>query len=293
MHKRSARGGAVALAAATRWRAGRAATTCTRAGRPSGEAAPADGWSGVVRRRRVRRLRRRHLPAAGRRAGRGAGRQATRTANTDRATWAFEAPAGETHRRRDAVARGGRRRRGGGQRRPISSGSLARPKPASSTNAVAASGMSRRRATPAQPLSAENRVVVPAGNLGLASLRRAPPAAGVAGVRMPGRRTATPTATRPPSTSTRRTSCSNRAAGPTASNVSGELASAPTVSGTSDVTFSASDPGLGGVRGGVQRRRPGGAEHGARRKRRALQERGADERRAGGVPVRAARARRR
>ena len=42
---------------------------------------------------------------------------------------------------------------------------------------------------------------------------------------------------------------------PTASNVSGELASAPTVSGTSDVAFSASDPGSGVYRGGVQRRR--------------------------------------
>jgi hypothetical protein len=36
-----------------------------------------------------------------------------------------------------------------------------------------------------------------------------------------------------------------QAAGPTASNVSGELASASTVSGTSDVAFSASDPGSG------------------------------------------------
>ncbi len=36
-----------------------------------------------------------------------------------------------------------------------------------------------------------------------------------------------------------------QAAPPTASNVSGELASAPTVSGTSDVAFSASDPGSG------------------------------------------------
>ncbi len=36
-----------------------------------------------------------------------------------------------------------------------------------------------------------------------------------------------------------------QAAGPSASNVSGELASAPTVAGTSDVAFSASDPGSG------------------------------------------------
>ena len=36
-----------------------------------------------------------------------------------------------------------------------------------------------------------------------------------------------------------------QSAGPSASNVSGELASAPAVSGTSDVTFSASDPGAG------------------------------------------------
>jgi hypothetical protein len=36
-----------------------------------------------------------------------------------------------------------------------------------------------------------------------------------------------------------------QSAGPTASTVSGELASAPTVSGTSDVAFAASDPGAG------------------------------------------------
>lgn len=36
-----------------------------------------------------------------------------------------------------------------------------------------------------------------------------------------------------------------QSAGPTASNVGGELASAPTVSGSSDVTFNASDPGAG------------------------------------------------
>jgi hypothetical protein len=36
-----------------------------------------------------------------------------------------------------------------------------------------------------------------------------------------------------------------QSSGPTASNVSGELASAPTVAGTSDVVFSASDPGSG------------------------------------------------
>jgi hypothetical protein len=36
-----------------------------------------------------------------------------------------------------------------------------------------------------------------------------------------------------------------QAAGPTASDIGGELATAPTVSGTSDVTFNASDPGAG------------------------------------------------
>jgi hypothetical protein len=36
-----------------------------------------------------------------------------------------------------------------------------------------------------------------------------------------------------------------QSAGPTASNVGGELASAPTVSGSSDVTFNAADPGAG------------------------------------------------
>jgi hypothetical protein len=38
-----------------------------------------------------------------------------------------------------------------------------------------------------------------------------------------------------------------QAAGPTATNVSGELATAPTVQGTEDVIFSAGDPGAAGV----------------------------------------------
>ena len=58
----------------------------------------------------------------------------------------------------------------------------------------------------------------------------------------PGRRQ---TATPRPYTSTPRTSLLEQTAGPTATNVSGELTTAPSVRGTSDVAFDASDPGSG------------------------------------------------
>lgn len=71
---------------------------------------------------------------------------------------------------------------------------------------------------------------------------------------------------------------------PSASGVGGELASAATVSGTSDLTFSAADAG-GDLPGGLQRGRPCGAEPPPQRKRRSLSQRGADHGRAGGIPL--------
>ena len=77
-------------------------------------------------------------------------------------------------------------------------------------------------------------------------------------------------------------------AGPTATNVSGELATAPTVRGTSDVAFDASDPGSGvyeavfSVDGQVVQSTVVDENGGRCRERRR------HERRAAGVPVRAA-----
>ena len=216
------------------------------------------------------------------------GEQATRTANTDIATWAFEAPAGESiaaatlWRAGDAA---------GGAVVNATYRVLARRADritqTSSKNACAADRRVHRHGqTPAQPLSAENRVVVPAANLG-SHLYVNASCGGVAGFKC-----------------TEGEDDANGYAaavylyaadivleqteGPSASNVSGELASAPSVRGHERRGVQRDRSRLGRVRGGVQRRRARRAAHGGRRKRRAVQGRGADGGRAGGVPVRAA-----
>jgi hypothetical protein len=95
----------------------------------------------------------------------------------------------------------------------------------------------------AEPLAAGNRVVVPAADLG-AHLYLNAACEGTAGFECPGGS----------GDAEGYAAAVNlyaadivlaQSAGPTATNVSGELASAATVSGVSDVTFSASDPGAG------------------------------------------------
>ncbi len=73
-------------------------------------------------------------------------------------------------------------------------------------------------------------------------------------------------------------------AGPSVGGVGGELASAATVGGASPISFTASDPLSGDLRGRVLGGRPGGAEHRSRRRRRPLPEPGADQRRPAGLP---------
>ena len=143
-------------------RAGRAATTCTRCRTPSGEARRRMGgaglWPGTAS------LRRRHVPAQAARSSRRSARP-TRTANTDIATWAFEAPAGETlagatlWRAGDAD--------GGAAATAAYEFWLAGPSRNRHLRQNALAGWHvRARGNLAQPLSAENRVVVPACNLG-------------------------------------------------------------------------------------------------------------------------------
>ena len=143
-----------------------------------------------------------------------------------------------------------------------------------------------------QPLSTENRVVVPAANLGGHVLRQRL-VRRKRRIQLQGRRAATQTATRPSCTCTPPTSCSNRTRARRADNVSGELASAPVVRGDERRDVQRQRSRLGGVRGGVQRRRAGGAEHGGGRQRRAVPERGSDRRTGWRPSCTCARARRR
>ncbi len=167
--------------------------------------------------------------------------QATRTANTDVARWAFDAPAGESiagatvWRAADAA--------GGAMVNATYQFWLAGPTETAIFEECGAAVVCPGRGNPSQPLSAENRVVVPAGNLG-SHLYAIASCGGVAGFKCrEGEHDASGYA------AVVRVYAADivleQNGGPSASNVSGELASAPVVRGASDVTFSAADPGSG------------------------------------------------
>jgi hypothetical protein len=95
----------------------------------------------------------------------------------------------------------------------------------------------------AQPLSPENEVIAPAGNLG-SNIYGSVSCGGVAGYKCPADKgDANGYAAALYLFAADLTL--EQAEGPHASNVAGELASAPTLQGSSDVTFDASDPGSG------------------------------------------------
>ncbi len=209
---------------------------------PSGESAPADGWSGAV--------------AAGGAAddfatntcdARGAliaalGDQTPHFADSDRATWTFEAPpadnvSGVTLWRAGYL-------HGGGSEKATYQFWLAGPSPTAVFDECLFGNECHGWGVLSEPLSAANRVAVPGANLGHDLYVNVSCGPGLPG-----------------------SECGHgfgdasgyaavvylyaaditleQAAGPTADNLGGELASAPTVGGTSDVTFSASDPGSG------------------------------------------------
>jgi hypothetical protein len=201
---------------------------------PLGESAPADGWSGSVTGTAVYAENTCQqggalLAALG---------PAKRTASTDIASWTFEAPVGES------IAGATLWRSGDADGGSVVNASyqywLAGP---AETNIFDECLGCTGRGNPGEPLAGENRVVVPAANLG-ARLYAIASCGGVADF-----------------------SCKEgehdangyaaavyvyaadlllqQSFGPTAGNVNGELASAAVVRGDSDLTFTATDPGAG------------------------------------------------
>ena len=182
----------------------RGSTTCTRAGRPQGQAAPVDGWSGSVAPAARSTTTRENTCAARRGAGRGAGRpdRFTRRTSTSR-HGRSSAPAW----RSDSQAR--------------RSGGLATPTVVAPSNAtyefwLAGPNNERCRSTNASctlavcngrgrfsssPIAPENRVTVPERESRLALLRQCICAAVSRDTNAPPAQ-ATQTATPPPSTST-------------------------------------------------------------------------------------------
>jgi len=205
---------------------------------PSGESAPADGWSGSVAGPASFAENTCPQPGGALIAALG---EATRTANTDIATWAFEAPAGES------VASATLWRAGDADGGAVVNAAyqfwLAGPAETDIFEECGAGLACAGRGNPAQPMSAENRVVVPAANVG-SHLYVTASCGGIAKFKCKeGEHDAS--GYQAAVYLYAADIVLEQAAGPAAGNVGGELASSPSVRGTSDLTFSATDPGAG------------------------------------------------
>src|SRR5664279_591857 len=206
---------------------------------PSGESAPADGWSGSKSGAETTAEDTCSQPKGALIAA--LGDQAPRTANADTATWTFGVPVGES------VVGATLWRAGDTQGGTLANATyqfwLAGANPTEIFDECLYAVKCQVKGIQAQPLSPENRITVPHANLG-PHLYMTASCGGVSEYKCPqGSGDASGYAAVVYLYAADITL--EQAAGPTADNLGGELASAPTVGGTSDVTFSASDPGSG------------------------------------------------
>jgi hypothetical protein len=206
---------------------------------PSGESAPADGWSGSETGAETIAEDTCSQPGGALIAGLRAG--TARTANADSATWAFQAPAGETIAGATLWRAGDTD--GGSAKSATYQFWLAGPEEMTGIEQCLSVLGCPGRGDVGQPLSAENRVEVPVANLG-SRLYASAACGGVTTYNCPNSG-GDPNGYAAVVYVYAADLTLEQSAPPTASNVSGELASASTVSGTSDVAFSASDPGSG------------------------------------------------
>jgi hypothetical protein len=211
---------------------------------PSGESAPADGWSGSKTGTYTYAVNTCQQPGGALTAA--LGDQPARTANTDVATWALGVPAG-LHISSATLWRAGDADGGAAINATYEfwfAGPENRNNPANAFGqCVSGSTCPAGVGNPGQPLSAENRLVVPASNLG-AHLYFNASCSGQAEYQCrEGEHDASGYAAVVYLYAADMTLEQN--AGPSAGGVGGELAGAPSISGTSDVTFTATDPGSG------------------------------------------------
>ncbi|MFI4977214.1 MAG: hypothetical protein ACHQC8_00830 [Solirubrobacterales bacterium] len=206
---------------------------------PSGESAPADGWSGSVAPGSAPHDYARNTCAEGGALIAALGDQTNHPTNTDLASWAFAAPSGETISNATLWRAGDTD--GGSVFNAFYQFWLAGETKV--FDECLASLKCAGQGEPAQPLSDVNRVVVPSQQLGThlsinASCGGGPGNECQAGFGDPNGYAAVVYLYAADITL-------EQSSGPSASNVSGELASAPSVQGTRDVAFSATDPGSG------------------------------------------------
>lgn len=211
---------------------------------PNGASAPVDGWTGTAQGPYTYAEDTCSQPAGELLAA--LGDQPARTANTDTATWSFAAPPDATIAAATLWRAGDAD--GGAAVNATYEYWLAGPTDLNSPGTVfdeCAAGLTCPNGigTAAEPLSQQNEVVVPASNLG-SDLYMHASCVGEAGYTCKqGSGDANNYAAAASLYAADLTLEQN--VGPTASDVTGELANAAVVSGTSDIAFSASDAGAG------------------------------------------------
>ncbi len=206
---------------------------------PSGGSAPVDGWSGSKAGTYSTAENRCSAPGGALVAG--LRNELGRTANTDSATWTVSPPSPETLAGATLWRAGDTA--GGAELNAWFQFSLSGP----NSNQVFDSCSSNRACAGAgsttDPLGSQNRVAVPPANLG-GKLYIDASCGGVTEYRCK-ETTEDPNGYAAVVYLYAADLTIEQSAGPTASGVSGELASAPAVGGTSDVAFGAADPGAG------------------------------------------------
>jgi hypothetical protein len=208
---------------------------------PSGESAPVDGWSGSVAAGGAFDDYALNTCSEGGALIAALGAQTIHGANVDRATWRFDAPTGET------LAHATLWRAGDTDGGQVVNATyqfwLAGPEPTSTFNECIFAQSCPGKGDSTSPLSTLNRVDVPAPNLGSALYASASCGGGTGKECPAGTGDANGYAAAIYVYAADLTLEEN--GGPHASNASGELASAPTVQGQSDLTFDATDSGSG------------------------------------------------
>jgi hypothetical protein len=205
---------------------------------PSGESAPADGWSGS---KTGTYTYAENTCQQGGALIAALGDEPQRTANTDVATWAFGAPTGATIASA-TLWRAGDTASGAAINATYQFWFAGPTEPSIFDECPAVLGCTAE-GNRAQPLATENRLTVPASHLGSHLYMKAS-CGGVAEYKCPvgkGDEHGYAAVVYLYAADI----LLEQSAGPTASNVGGELASAGTVAGTSDLTFSAKDEGAG------------------------------------------------
>jgi hypothetical protein len=208
---------------------------------PAGGVAPVDGWSGSVAEESAIDTYVLNTCATNGALIAALGDQTGHAANNDLATWAFSVPAND-HIAAATLWRSGSTQ--GGQSINASYQFwLTAPSSGDTFDECVYTQKCAAKGVPSEPMSPVNRVVVPAANLGSAIYANVS-CGGGAGRECPSG-TGDPNGYAAAIYLYAADLTLEQAAGPHATGVTGELASAPTVRGLSDVAFDATDPGAG------------------------------------------------